>query len=636
MPSPHTNTSHDDHSRRSFSDHDVAANDLPSHDSGVHGSGTHGSGTYRSGTHGSGTYRSGTHSTEAFLQQSRRFLSGHEHEVVPSRWQYRLVAVFRVCVTVLAVALLVMIAWSTFSVFVLGPAVHTGGSPTPASPTFTPIEVVPVIVRTTAVRKSQQDVSATSVASSAAAGLMLPVRLAMAQSLLAVNEFAEARPILRQAVADAELLSGDKQRQLTYLLRIASWQVTADDIDAANATQTLIATRCADGLDSWSDAARDAVWLSLSTLQWRLGLWQEAEESLTHIRSQTLRLPTAQQLIVGYQHIDRDDDANRVAAQFDVVLVSRSPNGETIETFLPTWRVALLSPTLQANAAAKIATLWKSLKYADDTEAARVGVALTELFHAIKGRGAWTPSLVPTSLFDTVLARVRSLPAGRLRSELLGRLAVVCEETSSDVESPLAMVLVQESLIPLGHLEMAPSAHILATAVAVAARCQNTERASQWIEQATPYLNAIPPAEQARLRIQMAESIVPLGDIELTSRVLNDAVAAASRVGLEQGWVADVATRRLRDASLETVVRGQIRLAVLGDAVETIGTISERVIRDRLYQLVVYERLAMNDCETASTVAAKLSNPTHRTEVLRAIDLIRRNANSNAPVENKT
>lgn len=586
-----------------------------------------------------------------------------ELEAPPTAAERWIAVLKHLALVVLTLGFLSMLAWISYTFVSHSPVTPPALRDNTEGERFTPIVVrtrqrsasPPLVSQRpiVGVAATTPDEQATA-EGAATAARMLPIRLAMAQSLLTLRDTEAARPLLRLAAHDTDHARIASQRRITSLCQIASWQITAEDTEAAAESLARVVDRLETEGASWSSAQRDTGWLSVSTIQWRLGMWREAEESLARLESDSLRAHPARQMIAGYEQIDAPDEAQRNAARWGIARTgATTPNtaGGSIEAAIPTLRIALTTPALRDKAEAKIAARLQALRFSGDLEAARDSVALVELLSAIQGRLTLTGGLEVSRLVETTVATVRRLPAGKVRSDFLSRLALATASPTRSASSgradgatleateslpaalPLTLSfpldLAAESLASLDHFESGEGVELLVAAVAVAARERHTAMVQKWLERLRSLVRPLPAAEQAGVWTRVAGSLAPLGDVEQVRGLLNEAVQSATRVwgggsgGAGGQPLTAISDRRLRDSTLEATAREQLRLALISEALATTSVISEAVLRDRLYQLTVYERLAVGDLETATEVALKLSAPLHRLEVMRNVELVR-------------
>ncbi|HBT78389.1 MAG TPA: hypothetical protein DEB39_16020 [Planctomycetaceae bacterium] len=128
------------------------------------------------------------------------------------------------------------------------------------------------------------------------------------------------------------------------------------------------------------------------------------------------------------------------------------------------------------------------------------------------------------------------------------------------------------------------------------------------------------------LYVQLAGIYSRLGNPSHASELLFEASAVSEQVdsGVElmpEQW--GVLGRRVREASVETIVRGQLKLGLHEDAIRTIPQITEEMVRDRLYRMIVYQFLYEDRFDEAETIARKIATMAQRSECLQNVVFLR-------------
>jgi hypothetical protein len=74
---------------------------------------------------------------------------------------------------------------------------------------------------------------------------------------------------------------------------------------------------------------------------------------------------------------------------------------------------------------------------------------------------------------------------------------------------------------------------------------------------------------------------------------------------------------RVRERVLEDIVRDQLRQRLLDDAFRSTLRISESVVRDRLYRMMIYQAIFDGRLELAEEAVYKITTPSLRQDCLR-------------------
>lgn len=177
-------------------------------------------------------------------------------------------------------------------------------------------------------------------------------------------------------------------------------------------------------------------------------------------------------------------------------------------------------------------------------------------------------------------------------------------------------------------MDPALRASTLTLAVRSAGQIGDADRLADLLPETIRTIRLVPDRDKATsLLITLAGSCARLGESQRARDLFFEAATTTNEInrGIEQApeqWL--LMGRRVRESALDRVVRGQLEAGLPEDALRTIPQITENVVRDRLYRMVVYLYLRNGDALAAEAAAKKIHDMPSRTDVLLDVQFQRR------------
>ena len=324
---------------------------------------------------------------------------------------------------------------------------------------------------------------------------------------------------------------------------------------------------------------------------------------------QTQRLQIVRGLsIVGRPYLGRDNASRRIRLQLLTQALELARQQET-----PLARVIALEVVVTAFAPGRIS---QELLQA-------MSAAVREVETILAGEDRADNSVTGDPRIPEVLSR---LALARLmlvvpEERLWGDWPVVSEEKNGGTVSDVMQLLDRAVTLLHDDHDAYQWAATMTNAVQGYSQIGRTDLAVPLAEKAFTRIRQLPDKERAIPLIrQLAVSALKAGDTERGRNLFAEAIEATSAVGVgtelaPEQW--SVLGLRVRERVLEDIVRDQLRQRLLDDAFRSTLRISESVVRDRLYRMMIYQAIFDGRLELAEEAVYKITTPSLRQDCLR-------------------